>query len=966
MRHLLFLMMLLSPIFAYTQSWKVEAEVAIRAHRMARVKLNFAGVAPTDIKVNLKMREHAFKWGTIMNVSHILDLEQMGFDKNSNHPYFLHFRHFNSITPENAGKWKFWINATNKSKYLEMVDWFNSIGIQNRGHTTIWPSITRWNAVPDFVTRAMDVVENGVIVKTKATVIREHIRQHVESQLPVLEAYNIYELDLINELINEGEIVKNLLALSSSERPKEHAEWHKWARAAAPEVALIVNEYNLFQSGNNFHQNFVSYVQQMLAEGAPIDGVGMQGHFFGTMPNYEELKRRLREVAVLGLPMVVTEFDMQEGGYAEMERVLYAIFSEPLLRGFSFWGAWDGRHWRNNAPMFRTDWSLKASGQAWFDLVKKKWWTDTTQIISSNSSFEVAAFLGNYDVYVEVNGKIIAQQFELTKAGQEININLDQTGYVIPTATLNFQNDKNVIFINEPLELSITSNTAIKSVVFKDGDRILGVDTMAYIFSSTKAGIFPINAIVEFVNGYRLQTPLKTLQVSAANASPFIQKVFPASGSSLLQQERIEIFVEAIDPNNDPMVATILDEDNNILAMDNNAPFYLTLLNLPLGSNRLRLKIEDDRFGINEQRLILNIIDANSSNLAKAQPLKADDDIEENSNKSIDVEGDLDLGEKIVGIRFEFAAIPEQAIIDSAFIQFVNQKSEQTGMIELIFQAEKSTNASPFRNSNANLSNRLLTTAQTKWNVPDWLDLGARSQEQKSPDLKPILDELLAQMRWTNKSPINIIVNKGNGNSKRSAFSYDQSPIDAPQLNVYYRINFDLSAPPAPNGLFYQAFGGSSGQLSWETPVSEAMLAYVIFVEGFDNPILVEDPTHLFFDLEVGRTYTVQIQAIGAYGLKSPLSAPFTFVPDQTTVSTQEIWNSDEVILLPNPANKQFSIQSERGTFSQIQILDCQGRIVKKSNEMLVDISDMPTGLYFVKIVSSEDKVVIKKLIIHK
>jgi GH35 family endo-1,4-beta-xylanase len=75
----------------------------------------------------------------------------------------------------------------------------------------------------------------------------------------------------------------------------------------------------------------------MIADGAPVYGVGMQGHFWTSMPSYEELKRRINRVKALGLPMSVTEFDMVGDKYSDMERVLYAVYSEPQIYGFTIW-----------------------------------------------------------------------------------------------------------------------------------------------------------------------------------------------------------------------------------------------------------------------------------------------------------------------------------------------------------------------------------------------------------------------------------------------------------------------------------------------------------------------------------------------------------------------------------------------------------------------------------------------------
>ena len=42
------------------------------------------------------------------------------------------------------------------------------------------------------------------------------------------------------------------------------------------------------------------------------------------------------------------------------------------------WGFWDGAHWKNNAPLYRRDWSLKPAGAAYRDLVLKTWRTDAS------------------------------------------------------------------------------------------------------------------------------------------------------------------------------------------------------------------------------------------------------------------------------------------------------------------------------------------------------------------------------------------------------------------------------------------------------------------------------------------------------------------------------------------------------------------------------------------------------------
>jgi GH35 family endo-1,4-beta-xylanase len=942
--------------FAIAQNWKAAATEAIQQHRMAPVRILLEGDYEDSIRVQVKMREHAFKWGTTINIAEVTDLKQNGIHPSSDHPYYTHFRHFNSVTPENAGKWKGWLNPATRATYLEMATWLDSLDIANRGHTSIWSSVTRWNAVPDFVVNANAEVVNGTVVRIKNEVIRDYIQMHLESQLPILAGYGVYELDLINELLNEGEIVRLLMELPTVERAAEHAQWHRWAKEAAPEVDLIVNEYNLFQSGNNFHERFVQYVRDMLAADAPIDGIGMQGHFFGPVPNYEELKRRLAEVAVLGLPMSVTEFDMEQDRYDDMERVLYAVFSEPLVSGFSFWGAWDGQQWRGNAPMFEEDWSLKPSGRAWFDLVKESWWTDTTLQISNTDQVSIDGFLGTYEVYLEKDGRVISQSFDLGSEGETLMLDLDEMGYLLPEARLELEGDRTTIFVNEPLQLTIDSNSPIEEIIFKDGDCILGIDSAAYVFSSQRAGTFQLNAEITFQNGYHLETTAIEVDVSSANSAPVIRDVFPSSGANLLQQEQIEVFVNADDSDNDPIEAMLLNSNGDTLAISSEAPFYFVLTDLLLGSNTLQLRVVDDRFGFDERTLLFNIINPTQSNLITARPLAADDDIEEKDDGTIDVEGDLDLGEKLTGIRFAFASIPPEAIVDSAFVQFSSQKAEQDGETRIRIQAEKSTNSNALNSARGNLAARQRTQAVVDWSPATWEGVGDKSDVQRTPDLSAVIVELLAQDGWTTSSPVHILADFEAGFSKRSAFSFDQSPADAPALQVHYRLAVDAAAPPAPDGLFYTSFGGNNGQLTWETPTTEDIQGYIIFIEGISNPIFVEDPSYLFFNLEEGQEYVVRIQAIGQLGLKSALSDAFVFQPDVTT-SAYTI-SEAELYVYPNPVTTQVFIHSER-TDLQLRLFDRSGQeFAVTSRNNVVTVAHLPSGIYYLSIRQGEQRTV--------
>ena len=92
------------------------------------------------------------------------------------------------------------------------------------------------------------------------------------------------------------------------------------------------------------------------------------------------------------------------------------------------WGFWDGAHWKDDAPIFREDWSLKPSGQAFFDLVFDTWWTDTEASTDANGYLDIRGFMGEYEVLVDVNGAVESHTLYLSpgEGVQEATINLAQ------------------------------------------------------------------------------------------------------------------------------------------------------------------------------------------------------------------------------------------------------------------------------------------------------------------------------------------------------------------------------------------------------------------------------------------------------------------------------------------------------------------------------------------------------------
>ena len=75
------------------------------------------------------------------------------------------------------------------------------------------------------------------------------------------------------------------------------------------------------------------------------------------------------------------------------------------------------------------------------------------------------------------------------------------------------------------------------------------------------------------------------------------------------------------------------------------------------------------------------------------------------------------------------------------------------------------------------------------------------------------------------------------------------------------------------------------------------------------------------------------------------------------------------VAVYPNPAHEQFTVQSNSVEINEIAIFDLTGREVLRTeawdNHCTINVSQLPAGLYLLKIHSENQAVIVKKLVIQ-
>lgn len=370
-------------------AWRARAGADIRAHRAGTLRvrvLDAAGDPVEGLAVTATQQNHAFAFGTAVNNQPMLD---PNFADGETYRRKL-VKYFEWATVENSLKWQAldwgtWGGAGNMAAHGgATVNKIRELGLVPRGHVLLWPS---YNNSPAFL-RDADDAELAVEIEKR---VRGMAAKH---------AGDIPEWDALNEIWSNHDFQNRL----GNPLLKDV---FTWAREEAPDTRLFINDYNILSNGNlNSPQKdfYFKSIQKLLEAGAPLGGIGMQGHFGAIMPGVTEMRDTLDRFASFGLPIRITEYDHDipdENVQADFFRdVLTLAFSHPAVDGFFVWGFWDGRHWKNNAPFFRQDWSEKPALAVWRELVFGAWWTGE-QRGTTDAGGRVAfpnAFHGDYRI----------------------------------------------------------------------------------------------------------------------------------------------------------------------------------------------------------------------------------------------------------------------------------------------------------------------------------------------------------------------------------------------------------------------------------------------------------------------------------------------------------------------------------------------------------------------------------------
>jgi GH35 family endo-1,4-beta-xylanase len=289
-----------------------------------------------------------------------------------------------------------------RKEYLDQaLAWLGSRHIPVRGHYLCWAPYEPWTE------------------KLKGTpqAIREKVLGHIDELLPAV-GNRVFEWDAVNHPVawERGICIDTVLG------QEFYAEVFKHARART-NLPLWINEDQVFRPGRQ-QEEYFKVIQQLLAAGVKIDGIGNQAHLHATMlPSPEEVIANSDRFAALVPALQLTEFEVNTEGdeslAADYTRdLLITCFSHPAYTGFVMWGFWEGSHWKPGTALWRKDWSEKPSAKVWKNWVCGKWKTDETVQASDKGTASLRGFFGRYELTISKDGKTSTQEVEFLKGQQ--------------------------------------------------------------------------------------------------------------------------------------------------------------------------------------------------------------------------------------------------------------------------------------------------------------------------------------------------------------------------------------------------------------------------------------------------------------------------------------------------------------------------------------------------------------------
>ena len=244
-------------------------------------------------------------------------------------------QYWDQITPENEGKWGS-VEATRDVYNWSGLDRAYNFAMANnipfKQHTFIWG-----NQSPSWI--------NSLSASEQVAEIVEGIRDYC-ARYP-----NTAMIDVVNEA-------------TPGHAPAAYAQnafgsnWiirsFQLARQYCPNAILILNDYNVLSWDTNA---FIQMATPAVNAGV-VDALGAQGHGLEGQ-SLSSIQSKLNQVAALGLPIYISEYDVARTNDQEQLQIMQTQFplfyTHPSVAGITLWGYVVGSTWVEGSGLIHSN-----------------------------------------------------------------------------------------------------------------------------------------------------------------------------------------------------------------------------------------------------------------------------------------------------------------------------------------------------------------------------------------------------------------------------------------------------------------------------------------------------------------------------------------------------------------------------------------------------------------------------------
>jgi len=247
---------------------------------------------------------------------------------------------FSTVTAENVMKWGALEPERGVYNYApadRLVQFAREHNQKLRGHVLVWHSQN-----PAWLTQ-------GTFTPTE---LRQILREHITETVRHFKG-KVWHWDVVNEIFNDDGTWRDTIWYRNL-GPGFVADAFRWAHRADPNAKLYLNDYNN-EGLSPKSDAYYALVQQLKAEGVPVQGYGVQGHLATQYGVPQTTLENLRRFEKLGLDTAFTEVDVRiplPADAAEVQAqaqgfttLLQACLLARRCVSYTLWGFTDRYNW---------------------------------------------------------------------------------------------------------------------------------------------------------------------------------------------------------------------------------------------------------------------------------------------------------------------------------------------------------------------------------------------------------------------------------------------------------------------------------------------------------------------------------------------------------------------------------------------------------------------------------------------